>query len=173
MVAKPLRYNANHLHPINYSIIFVVSLPHSSVLPGMNTAAPKFQSRRLKFTDFSTITNLKQQSPENLLTFLTTSRWYRTEGDSKIPISAPWTYKWIVYSGRKEKCYVSMIGMKRRSDAIFCRRLEYGEYFEFYPNTIPAFWFIKAWNICRTDFFNIFGCLFKWVFTMLESCLYA
>ena len=30
----------------------------------MNTAAEKFQIWRLKFNDFCTITNLKQQSPE-------------------------------------------------------------------------------------------------------------
>ena len=64
MVTKELKCDADYLNPANYSRNFSISLPHPLDLSDMNTAAEKFQIWRLKFNDFCTITNLKQQSPE-------------------------------------------------------------------------------------------------------------
>ena len=64
MVTKELKCDADYLNPTNFSRNSSISLPYPLDLSYMNTAAEKFQIWRLKFNDFCTITNSKQQSPE-------------------------------------------------------------------------------------------------------------
>ena len=136
MMTKELKCDADYLNPANYSRNFSISLPHPLDLSDMNTAAEKFQICRLKFNDFCTITNLKQQSPEYQLAI-----FRQSVGDDAL--KAIQKFKFQPHEDRND-WHVLMekaicIGDRNETYErykFFSRRQEDGECFESYLNAI-------------------------------------
>ena len=102
----------------------------------MNTAAEKFQIRRLKFKDLCTITNLKQQSPQCQLAI-----FRQPFGDDALKMIQKFKFQphedinnWHVLMEKLEALCIGDRNETYERYAFFSRRQEDGEYFESYLN---------------------------------------
>ena len=104
----------------------------------MNTAAGKFQIWRLKFNDFCTITNLKQQTPEyQLAIFRQSVSDDALKAIQKFKFQAHKDrYDWYVLMGKLEALCIGDRNETYERYKLFSRRQEDGESFESYLNTI-------------------------------------